>query len=266
MSAFLLFFCLCTLMVALLAAVSLDRGTAALPGEALLTLAARNAPFIFDYHFGALIAALSFLVLAAPIIAFMIVRHFETTQSPECFFFCLFLLACLCEGTRFFIPLLDLWGTRSFLLMILMHLLFFGRLLAPTSFLFSAIASVSQKTQDSDQNAVILLALSAFLATLAPFNTAHILPDCTVQMAFQPFINAFVLVLYLLSALSLFLEARKNGGTDRLCIAIGFLLLFTGYLVLIHTDSFAALAVGISTFSAGVYLYLTHIHKVYMWQ
>jgi hypothetical protein len=219
--------------------------------------------FAAPYSFPAVLISICFLTVSVPVITGLMMAHFAKTQSQECLYFALFLLACLTESIRLFIPFLGLWKSNASFLITSTRIFFFGRLLAPASFLFSSIFSIVGQTQGSERNSGVLFAVTGVIALLIPVNTTRILPNCTVGIGFIPFFWVYELTLAVLTFVSLLLEAQNN-GPERKRLAMGFLLLFTGYILLIQTLSMFSLALGIIFFASGVYLYLVNLHQTYL--
>jgi hypothetical protein len=137
--------------------------------------------------------------------------------------------------------------------------------LASVSFLFPALLSVSRQKQEAGRNAIILIALAGIFALLIPVNTAHILPNCTVEIGYRSILSLFTMTLYLLSFFSLLIAAWGSGREQKL-IAAGYALLYAGYLILSGIQSVTMLIIGLILFSLGVYLYLSNLHRLYMWK
>jgi hypothetical protein len=218
-----------------------------------------------QYNFIAVIVSICFFAVSVPIITFFLMVHFEKTQVQEYVYFIFFLAGCLTELTRLFIPVFDLWNSNSSFLISSTRLLLFGRTLAPASFLFPALFSVSRQNQETGRNVIILIALAGIFALFIPVNTAHIMPDCTVEIGYRSLLSVFTMAIYLLSLLSL-LIASQGAGREQKLLAVGYALFFAGYLILTGIQPILMLAIGIILFVTGVYLYLRNLQQLYMWK
>jgi hypothetical protein len=232
--------------------------------EHIALQAGQTGPAFFDYRFSAVILSICFLTLAAPVITCLVMVSFEKTQTQEYVFFIFFLGACLTEVIRLFIPIFDLWDSNSEFLIAACRLWLFGRILAPASFLISALFSTTRQSQDTGRNVIILAALAGVFAALIPVNTAHILPDCTVETGYSDFLSTSGGIVYFLALISL-LPSARHGGREQRLMTTGYAVLAAGYIVLTGAMSFFSLLAGIGLFSAGIYLYVTNLHKLYMW-
>jgi hypothetical protein len=224
-----------------------------------------SATLLFSYNFTAVILSITFLTLSVPIITLLLIINFEKTKAQEYAYFIFFLAACLTEITRLFIPIFGLWDANSSFLISMARLLLCGRTLAPITFLFPALISTSGQNSNTGRNIIILLAVSGLFSALIPVNTAHILPDCTVETGYRSVLRIYTSLIYLLSFVS-FLIAAGSGGREQRLLAIGYALLFAGYLLLINMQSIFIFVVGVILFTGGVYIYLSNLHKLYMWK
>ena len=262
---FLVFAILSILAVGWFAVRMLLSGTAASPPENILSQILPDTPAFFSYSFTSVLISISFLAISVPIITDFVMVNFEKTQVQEYVYFILFLGGCLCELTRLFIPVFDLWETNSTFLFSSARLLVFGRTLTAGSFLFPSLFSVSRQNQETGRNVLILIALSGIFALLIPLNTARILPDCTVATGYKSMLSIFTLSLFLLTLVSL-LIASQGAGREQKMLAAGYALLFAGYRVLSGIQSISILVLGLILFSIGIYIYLSNLHRLYMWK
>ncbi|MDR3284927.1 MAG: hypothetical protein LBS97_07105 [Treponema sp.] len=234
------------------------------PSQSILAAVQGTAPAFFAYRFYAVVCSVCFLVISVPVITCLMIFNFEKTQAQEYVFFMFFLGACLTEISRLFIPVFGLWENNSSFLISSARILLFGRMLAPASFLFPVLFSSARQNQDTERNVIALVALSGVFAVLTPVNTAHILPNCTVETGQATLFTFYVAIMYILSFLSLAIMARHGGREQRL-MTLGYAILFAGYLILTGALSFGAFVVGAVFFVTGVYAYLGNLHKLYMW-
>jgi hypothetical protein len=239
-------------------------GFPVISGESVLSVSKPSGLwFAGPYNFYSVLASIVFLTITAPIVTLLIILHFEKTQAQECLYFAIFLFACLTEVTRLCVPLFNLWQGNSAFLINITRMLIFGRLLAPTAFLFSAVFAIIQQNRDVERNVMVLIAAAGIIATLIPVNTTRVLPTCIVETGFASFFNTFNLCLYVLTILCLLVQTR-NAGMEHKFLLLGFILLYAGYLLLIHTASWREFGLGFATFSAGTFLYLVNLHKSYV--
>jgi hypothetical protein len=270
MGAFLTFSLLSAIGVGALLALALLRGSSLLPPallaapeEASIAMPTGHSLLSGAYSPLAVLGAIGFMVIAVPVCSLLVIRHFGKTQAPECFYYALFLAACLTEVTRLFIPLFDLWTGSTAILTTLTRLLFFGRLVAPAAFLFSSVFAMFRQYREEERNCGILLALSGVLAMMIPVKTTVILPTYMAEIGFDPLYRSYLQVLFLCTIATLLIEGR-NRGKEGFLLALGYALLFAGYLILLSTVTYPALALGGLLFITGTYVYLINLHRLYI--
>lgn len=196
--------------------------------------------------------------------AIYFVVSFEKTQSTEIIFFSLFLVACLCEGIRIFIPIFDLWESHSYIAIIIGRIEIFGRMLAPLSLLAVAIASGTEQRQDVERNIAIIVIISVTIVRFLPIDSMHISLQCLVPWGKNSFFSTTRLLIIVAADISQIINARL---LDRdLTSIVGFVILSIGYLITCITFSFFTLILGTILLSVGSVIYLRGLHKQYLWQ
>jgi hypothetical protein len=192
--------------------------------------------------------------------------NFEKTQSQECVYSIAFLLACLAESGRLLIPIFDLWSVQSSMFITLARIVFFGRLLAPMSFLLCALTSVNTKQyQESGKYFIVIAALAGVFAFVIPVNSLHLTANCDVVFGFSRIILIYQVILSLITLAAFAFFCKTPEKKDSFVIALGYLLFFSGYRVLMFADSFFLAVTGAAFFVAGMMVYLGKLHKIYMW-
>jgi hypothetical protein len=221
---------------------------------------------ILSYSFIASAIAICALSLSAPILAMFIYVNFEKTQSQECVYSIAFLLSCLAESTRLLIPVFNLWITNSSLLIAIARIIFFGRLLAPLSFLICALTSVSSAHyQESGKYFAMLVAFSGVFAFVIPVNSLQLAANCSIEFGFSHIVVAVQAILCLITLFSFVFFGKAFAQKDFLFLTLGYLLFFSGYGILTFADSFFFAVLGTVSFVIGIRFYLGTIHKIYMW-
>ena len=236
------------------------------PIEGLASFSQEAHGAFFAYNFIAPVIAICFCALSAPILIMFIYRNFEKTQSQECVYSIAFLLSCLAESCRLLIPVFNLWIVHAAFYITIARIIFFGRLLAPLSFLLCALTSVNTKQyQESGKYFIMMTAFAGVFAFVMPINSLHMNAACNVEFGFARILSVFQMILMLITLLGFAFFGKTHKKKDSLLLALGYLLFFTGYSVLTFADSFFLASLGIVFFTAGMKIYLGAIHKIYMW-
>jgi hypothetical protein len=254
------------LAIAFLLARAALTGSLERPPAGIVSFSSNAAGVFFSYSFIASIISISFCALSAPILIMFIYVNFEKTQSQECVYSIAFLLACLAESGRLLIPVFDLWSVQSSLFITLARVVFFGRLLAPMSFLICALTSVSTKQyQESGKYFILIAAVAGVFAFIIPVNSLHLTANCDVVFGFSRIIVTYQVILSLITLAAFAFFGKTQEKKDSLMITLGYLLFFSGYHIFTFADSFFLAASGAALFVAGMMIYLKELHKIYMW-
>ena len=235
------------------------------PSDIRLPNFVTNFSFL-KYSFAATMISICLIVVYAPLTIFCIEKFFEATQTTEIVFFIAFSAGCLCEGVRFLVPLFGLWSTFSDLLFLCGRILFAGRIIAPMSFVFAAIASGQEFRQDVERNLTALIAISVVLAIIVPLNTARISSAGAVTWGFPNLFLAMRISLIILAFISFIINGIKQSAPEYKKLALCMLILILGYSFLIIADNFVCIIIGAPLLFWGTVAYLKNLHKLYMWK
>lgn len=218
-------------------------------------------PFL-KYSFTATMISVFLLIVSVPVTFFFILKLFEATQSSEIIFFTGFLTACLAEGVRFLTPLFGLWSTFSNLLFLCGRILFMGRLLAPLSFVFAAIASTVNQRQDVERNLTIMFAITLVFSIIVPINTAKITSAGAVTWGFPVLFMVIRILCVLVSFITFFISSKSFSSVEFKKIAFSMLFIFAGYSLLVTSDNYVMMALGFPLFAFGISCYLKNLHSL----
>ena len=222
-----------------------------------------SSNFLLRYNPYIVFSTMSFEMIYVCITTMIIYHSFEKTQAPDIAFFLIFLAACLFDATRFVIPVFQISGTYSKLLLKVRNIHLFARLLAPLALLGNTIMSTDDFRQHTDRNCLIIIIVALFFSEMIPLNTAVILPNFCISYGYVKAIRGFSLLVCIVSAISLFNTNRKN--EYKQIMTIGFILLCIGYTLIFYCYNILSLAAGTLFLGIGTYLYLNEVHKHYLW-
>ncbi len=218
---------------------------------------------LFKYNPFVVFTGISLEMIYVCITTMIIYHSFEKTQAPDIVFILIFLAACLFDSTRFIIPVFQLSGTYSKLLLKVGNVHLFARLLAPLALMGNTILSTDDFKQHTDRNSLIIIVIALFFSEMIPLNTAIILPNFSVSYGYVKAIRLFSFILIILSTISLFFANKKN--EYRQIMTLGFLMLSIGYSIMFYCYNIAGLVSGVLLLGFGTSLYLNEVHKHYLW-
>ena len=221
---------------------------------------------LFRYSFKAVVLSIAVFMVFASLGTFLVYRNFEKTQSNEIFFFSGFFICCMTESMRLLIPLFGLWQSYSPLFLFIGRAVFFGRMLFPLCFLFSATMSSSDQSKNIERNYTIMLAVTVVFAAIMPLNTVVPTGLCTIYWGFPDIFALIRGIFLLLAVVSMLINAHQHESPELRQAAAGLVILIIGYTFLTHADTFFKLIIGTVCLAAGCYQYLAKIHQLYLWK
>ena len=230
-----------------------------------LQRALRGLPFM-RCQFAATMTAIGIMALYVPVTLFLIIAFFENTQSSEIIFFAGVLLGILCEGIRMLIPLFGLGLSFSHFLIFIGRVLAAGRFTVPLCFFCMATFSETHQRQDVERNLTVVLALSVVLAAEIPLNTALLTTTCAIPTGFATVSVIVRFLIFALALLSFLLNARKHGILEMKKMALYYVVLVVGYVLLLLADSFVLLGLGTAALALGTVQFLRNLHRLYKWK
>ena len=218
---------------------------------------------LLRYNPSIVLAGIIFEIIYVCITTMIIYHSFEKTQAPDIAFFLIFLAACLCDSSRFFIPVFRLADSYSTFLLKLGNVHLFARLLAPLGLMGNTILCSDELKQNTDRNCLITIIIALFFSELIPLNTAVILPNYCVSYGYVKAIRLTSFLIIILSAVYLFFDNKKN--EYRQIMTLGFIMLSVGYTLLFYCYNILGFAAGLLLLGFGTSFYLNEVHKHYLW-
>ena len=218
---------------------------------------------LIEPHYITIIISSLFLALYIPTVSFYIYARFEKTPSSEVAYLVLFLLGCVPEFVRLFIPLETVENNLPSFLVIAGRALFWGRTLSIVSLFTAAIFSTKSKGLETEQNIIVLLVFSLALANIVPVNTTKISQNFSVGIGWSNFVNFTYIVTIFLTAASYAVNAKLNENPLYIRLGIGVFCMEAGYYILNASAILIVSAIGAVLLSIGTMRALSALHKLY---
>ena len=222
-------------------------------------------PFIFQYRYNAVLISIFVFLFYTLAAQFFVYQNFVRTRATEILFFSTFLLSCISEILRLFVPIDGLASNYSAMYLLIGQGILFGRILAPLSFLFIALMSGNEQRINEEKNLTVIIFTAMFFSSIIPINSAIITKFFTFQWGYSLFIDFFRMTVVFIACFSMFLKSSKADSLEDLKIASGFAAMQAGYLILCNADSYELLSAGSLLLFAGTYIYIELLHKKYLW-
>ncbi|MCQ2572566.1 MAG: hypothetical protein MJ182_01595 [Treponema sp.] len=213
---------------------------------------------LFEYQPIAVFISLFFMNLYVVITSKAMTDAFAKTQCSEISFFYCFLVSCLFESARFYIPLLSVDNTFSESLILLGDLSIFARILAPLSLLFAVIMNGPEQRQYTERNMLVIIVASMFLAMALPLNTSVLEKDFRVHAGFDTIIVVFEILVHSLAVISLFIYNIREKYSQK--TSLGLAMIIAGFVMSINSVNFFILVLSILFFCLGTVFYLKELH------
>lgn len=214
--------------------------------------------FVFTYQKGAVYVSLFLMNLYVVITSRVLSNAFAKTQGSEAAFMFCFLIACLAETSRFYIPMFFVQNSFTEFLIFLGRISVFARILAPLSLLFSVIMVGPDQRQNLERNMGLIIVASMFVALVLPLNTAIIERDFRVHAGFDRIIVSIEVIIDCLAVLSLFLKNYNEKQSQK--STLGLILLIAGFVLNINSYTYLLSVLSLTFFIVGTVLYLKEIH------
>ncbi len=196
----------------------------------------------------------------------IIYLSFEKTQALETIYFLGFLLSCLAESSRLFIPVYALAQESPPSLVTVTRIVIGARMLAPLSFLFAELFSDTESRLFVERNFVIMLLASIFMGVLIPLNTGSYSSIFTFQWGIQEIFHLARLLLVVTTLIAIICKFAANYSTEIIHEGIGYVISICGYFILCNSDNYILVIVGASALFIGTIYYLRSMHQIYRWR
>ncbi|MBR1912428.1 MAG: hypothetical protein IJ828_08750 [Treponema sp.] len=221
---------------------------------------------IFSKNFYAASASILFFCLYAIVVTIFLYVHFEKTQSIEVIDCMAFVIGCLLEDVRIFVPIDGLWSKTSAILALTGRTVITGRIAAPLGLLFSVVFNETEQRQYVERNFVILFIIAITLGQIYPISTVKLLSTFTVQMGERLLFNAFQCTLMISTIIIIFYEGMTNHAEKLSRQIMGCTMLMAGYKILYNSDCYMMFSIGVVLITAGSVTYLKYLHSQYLWK
>lgn len=219
--------------------------------------------FIFRTNPVFAFAGIFALLVYTTSVSIIILNTFEKTQAPDIMFFMIFLIACISDSFRIFIPLFNLPLSYSHLLIIIGNTTLFAEILAPLSLLGMNTLCSEEHRKDLDKNCLIIVIASLFITNFMSLTTSKILPNFGVSYGYKNTIETTTFLIMLANIFTIAVKCAKNELSQMM--TAGFAAMSIGYTVLFHCSNLFACCIGFLLSMTGTLVFLFQIHKQYNW-
>ena len=206
-----------------------------------------------------------FYMVYSCITLILMYRSFEKTQAPEIVYFCIFLLGFFLQGFRLLIPILAIQNSFSSMFVLLGKISFVGKFLSCTSFVMAALFSDEDEIQNMDRNFIMLILLALVFGSITPINTLSSEGELFPHYGFEQILDIFQVVIFTVTAISFIVIGRTKFSYPFKEICLGYICIFLG-ITLLPKPTIISSVISILLVMLGTYLYLSRLHKFYLWK
>jgi hypothetical protein len=212
------------------------------------------------------ILSILILIIYTPVSCYFLYIYFEKTKSPETIYLMGYFIACIFQSSKILIPLLSLWVSSSYWLILIARIEIVGRILAPVCLLFTALFSEQEQIQDADRNFGLTLSFSVFFAYILPINSQTVFSNFTISCGFDNIIYFFIFLCAIITVITFIIISKQREVSFWTSPSPYYILMFSGYIILSISDCFLFLFVGTIFLMLGTYQILYRLHKYYLWK
>jgi len=211
-------------------------------------------------HFTALLLAL-YSLLSIVFIYFF----FEKTQAPEIFFVAFFAASFAPEVLRLVLPLGRVYEIPSLYLLMASRIILFGRYFGIFSLFAASVYAAGYQSQQQRNAVLIIVATALFVSLSVPVDTQTWDSSLTMISGYASMFGLIGIGTFLITVASFFIAARQRGSGEFIFIGIGSVLALIGRNILLRTDTWVGLPIGMLFLAAGTWLICPRLHRIYLW-
>jgi hypothetical protein len=227
----------------------------------------------FGYGFAAFIPANPYVPFAvmltaalyALIVQALIYQFFEKTQSPEIYFFALFVFSFTFECGRILIPLQHLYMLPQTFIAAAGRMQLFGRFFGLFALFASSVYAAGLKAQKQGTVFFAVTLAAMLFAVRVPVDALAWDTALRLNCGYRSMFWILEVVLALLSVAGYFVSARIRGGKEFVPAGIGVFLVAFGRTLLLDADTPYAPVLAFVCLVAGTWLVCAQLHRIYLW-
>lgn len=221
-----------------------------------------DKPFLTRYNPYITIGSLLYENLFVVVVSYLLVHIFEKTQASDVVFFCLFLMACLLDSVRLWIPLFSVNHNYSTFLFFIGTVSIMGKILIPLSLLFVVIYGQIGPKPDIEKYLFLVIMVSGFFAYIVPLNSAVINPNFSVDYSYKSLLSTITAVTIIGSLTAEVFINIKQLHTQK--TTIGLAVLSGGILLLSGSSNIVICLISTSALVTGTVIFLYELHNQYL--
>jgi hypothetical protein len=211
--------------------------------------------------FAVMLAAVVYAVITQT----LVYQFFEKTQSPEIFFFALFVFSFTFECVRMALPLQQHYALPQVFAVTAERLELFGRFFGVFALFASSIYATGFKAQKQGTVLFLITLIALFFAIRIPIDPLAWDSGLRLNSGHRSMFRIIETVTALLAVASYLVSARMRGGKEFVLVGVGAFLAFMGRMFLLDANAFSTAALAFLCLLAGTGLVCKQLHRIYLW-
>lgn len=195
----------------------------------------------------------------------LIYYFFEKTQSPEILFVVLFAASFSLEALRLILPLGRVYEIPSLYLLAASRIMLFSRHFGIFSLFTASVYAAGFKAQKQRNVILVITGAALFIALGIPIDTQTWTSSLSMVNGYASVVRFIEAGTFFITTISFLVTAWSRSSHEFIFIGMGAVFAFLGRNILLNTDTWAALPMGLLFLIAGTWLICTRLHKVYLW-
>ncbi len=194
-----------------------------------------------------------------------ILYSFEKTQAPEMLFFALFILSLAVEPLRLTIPLAEAKSLPTLFSGGAERLILFGRIFGSAALLISSVYAYGIESSKLGASVAVVVVAGLSIATGVPVNGDSFDTAFAPWPGYRNTLEFVEVAIAIIALLSFAISAYSRSATEYLYVALGCLLVLIGRDFLLKGGSWVTLALGGVCSAVGIWLFVSKVHRYYLW-
>jgi len=207
----------------------------------------------------ALAAIFSFVV--------MIIIHsfFERTPAPEILYIAFFTISLSFEAFRLALPLYFIYNFPSFYLRITARVLLLARFFGIFCLFTAGLCAAGLNVQKY-RNAIFIIIIAVLAITLGvPIDVYTWDTGFNLLNGYPTTFRMIEILVFITTVASFLIAAKARDSKEYVYVAVGTVFALIGRSILLGTDNWIGVVIGITLLIIGIWFLCNKVHKIHLW-
>lgn len=221
--------------------------------------------WFLNNNYYAVHASITLAALFSFIVMLLIHSFFERTPTPEILYIAIFTISLAFEALRLFLPLHLIINFPSIYLRITARVLLFARFFGIFSLFTAGLCAAGMDVQKT-RTAIFIIIIAGLVITLGvPIDVHSWDTGFNKINGNTTMFRMIELLVFFTTMISFFIAAKIRDSKDYKYAAIGVILALVGRNILLGTDNWIGVTLGILMLSFGMWYLCKKIHQIHLW-